>query len=118
MLVNYQAAYDSLMDKARWRITLTCYSEWHHVLPSSMDGRDHPSNMVLLTAREHYLAHLLLYRMGHTNQIFSVNAMLTDGTNKARKEQLRWKKWVRKWINKETQKQHRERNRENCSHIW
>jgi hypothetical protein len=37
------------------------YYEKHHILPRSLGGTNDPSNLVLLTAREHFIAHLLLY---------------------------------------------------------
>ena len=36
------------------------YSEKHHILPRSLGGDDHPDNIVSLTAREHFIVHLLL----------------------------------------------------------
>jgi len=36
------------------------YYERHHILPKSMGGSDDKSNLVLLTAREHYVCHKLL----------------------------------------------------------
>lgn len=52
----------------KWYIKLTskqgrrldCYTEKHHIIPRSMGGKDTKENLVILTAREHYLAHLLL----------------------------------------------------------
>ena len=37
------------------------YYEKHHIVPKSLGGSNSPDNLVLLTAREHYIAHLLLY---------------------------------------------------------
>lgn len=39
---------------------LDCYTEKHHIIPRSMGGLDTKENLVVLTAREHYIAHLLL----------------------------------------------------------
>lgn len=36
------------------------YFELHHILPKSMGGDDSPNNLVLLTGREHMIAHILL----------------------------------------------------------
>lgn len=36
------------------------YTEKHHIVPRSMGGTDDKENLVILTAREHYIAHLLL----------------------------------------------------------
>lgn len=38
------------------------YYEVHHILPRSLGGKDTEENLVLLTAREHYLAHFLLWK--------------------------------------------------------
>ena len=37
------------------------YTEEHHICPRCMDGTDEEYNLVLLTYKEHILAHLLLY---------------------------------------------------------
>lgn len=37
------------------------YYEKHHIIPRSLGGSNNSDNIVLLTAREHYIAHLLLY---------------------------------------------------------
>ena len=39
------------------------YYEIHHILPKSIGGSNEKYNLVLLTAREHYLAHYLLYKI-------------------------------------------------------
>ena len=37
-------------------------TESHHILPKSMGGTDHPSNLINLTPRQHYLAHWMLLK--------------------------------------------------------
>lgn len=37
------------------------YYEKHHIIPKSLGGSNSANNLILLTAREHYVAHLLLY---------------------------------------------------------
>lgn len=39
------------------------YIEWHHIVPKCMDGSNDATNIVALTAREHFVCHLLLIRM-------------------------------------------------------
>lgn len=39
------------------------YYEQHHILPRCAGGPDTPENLVLLTAREHFICHLLLTKM-------------------------------------------------------
>jgi hypothetical protein len=59
LLNKYKRWYDSIIDKARARI-LTGYSEKHHIVPKCCGGSDEYSNIVRLTAREHYICHVLL----------------------------------------------------------
>jgi hypothetical protein len=42
------------------------YYEEHHIIPRSMGGNNNKENKILLTAREHYLAHYLLWKI-HNN---------------------------------------------------
>jgi len=37
--------------------------EKHHILPRSLGGTNNPTNLVLLTPREHFIAHLLLTKL-------------------------------------------------------
>ena len=39
------------------------YYENHHIIPKSLGGKNDKHNMILLTAKEHYIAHLLLTEM-------------------------------------------------------
>ena len=63
--MNYQRIYDTLIQKRKdHRITREeCYCEKHHIIPKSLGGSDSLDNLINLTAREHFLAHLLLYRI-------------------------------------------------------
>jgi len=51
----------------RKRKDKTCY-ESHHILPKSLGGSNHKSNLVLLTPREHFLAHCFLVKMTSGSQ--------------------------------------------------
>ena len=39
------------------------YLEEHHIIPRSLNGSNEPDNLVMFTAREHYVAHRLLTKM-------------------------------------------------------
>ena len=60
--MNYQWHYDRLIEtrKSRQRI-VECYYEKHHITMRSMGGDNSIENLVYLTAREHFLAHWLLW---------------------------------------------------------
>lgn len=64
--MNYRKNYDTLILKAKNRINGNGYFERHHILPKSLGGIDTDSNLVYLTAREHYLAHWLLFKIAKT----------------------------------------------------
>jgi len=59
---KYTNWYNSIIDSARNRI-LEGYSENHHIIPKSLGGSNNKSNIVALTAREHFICHLLLTKM-------------------------------------------------------
>ena len=59
---KYTRVYWRLISVARRR-QLQERGEWHHVVPRSLGGGDSEENLVLLSYREHYLAHLLLTKM-------------------------------------------------------
>lgn len=61
---KYSAWYERLIANAQSRAPLVgIYCETHHVIPKSWGGSNHKCNLVNLTAREHYIAHLLLWKM-------------------------------------------------------
>jgi len=61
MFINnkYKSWYDSIIQKAYNRI-LSSYKEKHHILPRCLGGKDNQENLVELTAREHFIVHMLL----------------------------------------------------------
>lgn len=69
--MNYQKIYSSIIENAKKenRIKLRknqssyIYYEKHHIIPKCLNGTDEKNNLVLLTAREHYVCHKLLTRI-------------------------------------------------------
>jgi hypothetical protein len=86
--MNYQEVYHKLIEKARNENRVKngdVYHEAHHIIPSCLGGdgkcsqwRYHP-NIVLLTAKEHFLAHRLLYFLNPQNPklVYAYWAMCT-----------------------------------------
>jgi len=56
---KYKKWHDNIIAKAQNR-TLEGYKEMHHIIPKSCGGTNDKSNLVALTAREHYIIHVLL----------------------------------------------------------
>lgn len=62
--MNYKRIYDSLINK--WKnmdenlIDKTRYLEKHHIIPKCLGGTDSDDNIILMYARDHIIAHMLL----------------------------------------------------------
>jgi hypothetical protein len=88
--MDYSAIYDSLVSRARDRnwshrrfhkrgVSPPCYVEAHHVVPKSLGGDDNDSNVVILTAREHFIAHRLLTKIHPCKAMYgALSAMQRD----------------------------------------
>ncbi len=61
--MNYKRIYDSIIGRAQNRDKLVGYKEKHHIIPRSLGGSDDKTNMVDLTAREHFVCHYLLTKI-------------------------------------------------------
>ena len=59
--MNYLKVYCNLIRKAENRTLPEGYKEKHHTFPKSIFGKN--KRVVVLTAREHYIAHLLLWKI-------------------------------------------------------
>ena len=63
------------------------YCEKHHIVPKCLGGTDEPQNLVLLPAKAHYIAHLLLCRIYPENRriLHAFAAMALISKNHKRK---------------------------------
>jgi hypothetical protein len=71
--MNYEKIYNQLIERAQSENRQKgcgVYFESHHIVPKCLGGNNDNTNLVLLTAREHYVAHKLLC------EIYSDNAKL------------------------------------------
>ena len=63
---KYTTWYNDIIEKAKRQQRKKgegIYYEKHHIVPKSMGGTNNKNNLVLLTAREHFMCHLLLPKM-------------------------------------------------------
>ena len=63
--MNYQKHYDQLIESRKLlnrKKSKDEYFERHHISPRCIGGSEEISNFILLTPREHYIAHWLLWK--------------------------------------------------------
>ena len=60
--MDYLKCYNELVFRGQIR-ELDCYTENHHIIPKCFGGTNKRDNLTKLTAREHIIAHMLLYKM-------------------------------------------------------
>ena len=65
--MDYLRIYNELIERSKNR-NLECYTEVHHITPRCLNGDDSEENLVTLTAREHFIAHLLLSKIYPTHK--------------------------------------------------
>lgn len=69
--MDYQLIYDKIITRSivecRQKSSAQ-YFERHHIVPRCMGGSDNKSNLVLLTAREHFIVHWILIRLYPDNR--------------------------------------------------
>ncbi|CAL9979451.1 homing endonuclease [Vibrio phage K469] len=84
--MNYNQIYDNLISRAYNRNSenITEDTEVHHILPKCLGGCDEPFNLVVLTVREHFIAHQILVKMypDHIGIIFAATQMTRGGQGK------------------------------------
>ena len=76
--MTYSAVYCALISK-RLQNPLPDdeYGEVHHIIPKSEGGTNDKDNLVRLSAREHYIAHLLLARIYNDSKMWcALNRMI------------------------------------------
>ena len=60
---EFTKQYIELIESARNNPPQDEYTEKHHIIPRSLGGPDNPDNIVVLSLRDHLLAHKLLVDM-------------------------------------------------------
>lgn len=61
---KYTTWYHNIINCAKTRLLPNDhYVERHHIIPKSLGGDNSPTNIVILTAKEHFICHLLLTKM-------------------------------------------------------
>ena len=82
--MNYERIYNQIIERGKQRI-LEGYGENHHIIPKCMGGADTQDNMVRLTAKEHFLCHLLLIEMyPGIHKLVQAAYLMTHSRNKGK----------------------------------
>jgi hypothetical protein len=91
--MDYQKIYDQLIQK-RKNSLIEGYCENHHIIPRCLGGTDNTDNLVLLTAREHFIAHQLLAKIhkDHNGLAYAAYRMSMYSTNNINGKTYQWLK--------------------------
>ena len=66
--MNYIKLYNQLIENAQDK-PYDGYIETHHIVPKCMGGADERTNLVKLSARQHFLAHWLLFKIHRSSKL-------------------------------------------------
>lgn len=70
--MNHKEIYNRIIENRKQNpLSKDEYGENHHIIPKSEGGFDDKSNLVKLTAREHYICHLLLAKIYDDFKMYS-----------------------------------------------
>lgn len=85
---KYSLWYNSIIQNAKLRNNNDGYIERHHIIPRSLGGNNSIDNIVTLTAKEHFICHLLLTKMtegvARSKMIFAFVAMSRSSNTQER----------------------------------
>ena len=117
---KYQKIYWKLIEKRRaYPLNKTdYYCESHHIIPKSLGGSNDKDNLVLLTAREHFVAHLLLSKItegdSKIKMYWSLHRMAFGSINRFSSKDY---DWFRKRHSTFLKENHHSKRIENWSYI-
>ena len=85
--MDYNKIYSKIVERGKNRI-IEGYTERHHIIPRCMGGDNQPDNLVELTAREHFLCHMLLCEMYPKNyKLLHALFLMSIGKQKVKAQQ-------------------------------
>ena len=85
--MNYKLIHDSIINNAKKRAStkkgaklILGYFETHHIVPKCMDGDNTKENLVFLSAREHFIVHILLVKIYPHDKslLYACNRLIGD----------------------------------------
>jgi hypothetical protein len=79
--IHYLNRYLKLISYAIQHPSVTEFNEEHHILPESMGGDNKDTNLVILSARQHYLAHWMLWKAYKSKEMTSAFFAMSNQNN-------------------------------------
>lgn len=79
--MDYQRIYTAFIADRKAKPKPAGYVERHHILPRSLGGGDQSSNLIALTAEDHFFAHILLAKV-HGGRMWAPVALMIGGQRK------------------------------------
>jgi hypothetical protein len=110
--MNYQRIHDAIIERAKTR-KLEGYKERHHIIPRCIGGTNDLENLVNLTAKEHFIIHLLLAEIYNIPKLWrAVNMLANWGRATSRqyqhiKENLKHSEYTKEKMRKPKSASHR-----------
>lgn len=93
---RYKSHYEKLINRAKTRV-IEGYVEKHHIVPKCLGGSNDKSNLVKISAEEHYVAHQLLVKMFPENKklIYAANMMCVGKDSDCKRPHNKQYKWLK-----------------------
>jgi hypothetical protein len=82
--LSYYKLHNLIIVRALTRKKPDCYCELHHIKPKSMGGDNSKSNLVFLTAREHFIIHWLLKKIYNNRKMINAFFCMTKPVGNGR----------------------------------
>lgn len=98
--MDYRKIYTSLIEKRRTSKPIG-YVEKHHIIPKSEGGTDNDVNIVALTAREHYIAHLLLAKIYDDYKMYAAVIFMQAAKERWKSRTFKFNSRLYEYIRKE-----------------
>ncbi len=100
--MNYKKIYDDFISDRLQKQNIDGYFETHHIIPKSYGGLNKKENLIKLTAKDHFFAHILLAKIYKGKMIFALNMMCKTRTqtHKSKSVYESFKKQIAKEISK------------------
>ena len=79
--IHYLTRYINFIESIKTSLKDDNHIESHHILPQSMGGSNQAGNLILLTARQHYLAHWMLWQAYKSKEMTSAFFSMSNQSN-------------------------------------